>query len=69
MPERDGFETIRELKGAHPHVKIVAISGAPRFGSYNPLEAAGIFGAHRTIPKPFEPAALLDVVRQLLSES
>lgn len=67
MPQRDGFETIQALRQTLPGVKIIAISGAPRFGSYDPLGAAKTFGAHRTVSKPFEPAVILEAVRQLLS--
>jgi len=67
MPQQDGFETIQALKQTLPGAKIIAISGAPRFRSYDPLGAAEIFGAHKTISKPFEPAVILEAARQLLS--
>jgi DNA-binding response OmpR family regulator len=35
MPEKDGFETIRELKREFPDVKIIAISGGDKVGPGN----------------------------------
>ena len=67
VPEKDGFEIIHEMKKTLPEVKIIAISGAPRFGFYNPLEAAEIFGAHRTVSKPFGAVLILKVAEELLS--
>ena len=67
MPERDGFETIQAIRKSFPHVKIIAISGAPSFRSYNPLETAKFLGADRAVSKPFEPATILRVVQELLA--
>jgi len=69
MPERDGLETIRELRREFPGVKIVAVSGGDRTGKMDLREGARAFGAARTLRKPFEPGELVKVVRELLDEA
>ncbi len=64
MPEKDGFETIHELRKAYPEVKIIAITG---FGLHN-LPLAYDLGAHRVFEKPFPPKEFLQAVEELLGE-
>ena len=75
MPEKEGLETIRELKQEFPTLKIIAISGggfrshyAITSGAENALAAAQAFGAERTLFKPFEIQHLLTFVEELLKE-
>jgi CheY-like chemotaxis protein len=75
MPEKEGLETIRELKQDFPTLKIIAISGggfrshyAITSGAENALAAAQAFGANRTLFKPFEIQHLLNLVDELLKE-
>jgi len=59
MPEKEGLETIREIRGECPDAKIIAISGAPRSANMDFLDVAGKLGASEIIPKPFDPAELI----------
>ena len=68
MPEKEGLETIRELRQDFPEVKIIAISGGGRMGDFAYLPAAEKFGALRTFVKPFDLHQLLSAVRELLGE-
>jgi CheY-like chemotaxis protein len=63
MPEREGLETIRALRRDHGQVPIIAISGAPHL-EY--LDAAEQFGARRTFRKPFEVAAFVRAVHEVI---
>lgn len=67
MPDKEGLETIRDLLGADPLVKIIAMSGAggPASGGY--LGLALKFGAQRILHKPFTADALLKVVDEVLA--
>jgi CheY-like chemotaxis protein len=65
MPNCEGIETIRLLRGIYPSVKIVAISGAFA-GQY--LKLAKILGADRILAKPIEPEVLVLVVKELSEE-
>jgi DNA-binding response OmpR family regulator len=66
MPEKEGIETIIELRSDFPEAKIIAISGGGRVGPMDYLNAAQKFGAVRTFSKPFERRELLEAVSALL---
>ena len=62
MPEKEGIETIVELRRGFPAIKILAISG----GTAEQLRVAKLLGADATLSKPFELDALRDTVKILL---
>lgn len=64
MPEKDGIETIRELKECNTAVKIIAITGYR--GRFNRLPAAEFLGAQETLVKPFTKADLSSTINKLL---
>lgn len=66
MPNREGIETIRELRQRFPEVRILAISGGgSNSGSANFLEIAYALGADDVLAKPFRMAELLHKVGKL----
>jgi len=65
MPEKDGIETIREMRALHPEAKIIAISGGGRYGVTDLLEGVTSLGADAALAKPFRAAALHQVVEQV----
>jgi CheY-like chemotaxis protein len=69
MPEKEGLETIQELRREDPDIKIIAISGGGQIGPADYLEVARRFGAMRTFSKPFDRKELLKAVDELLEES
>lgn len=68
MPKKEGIETILELKKVNPGIKIIAISGGGRKGSMDFLQVAEMVGASYTIPKPFEPDEVVDIVKKCLDK-
>ena len=66
MPEREGLETITALRQINPQVKIIAISGGGATGRLNFLPLARMFGALRTLQKPFTIQELQEVVREVV---
>jgi len=68
MPEKEGLETIRELKKKHPKLKVIAISGGGRVDSKEYLDSARLFGASRIFKKPFKQKEIINAVEELLSE-
>jgi CheY-like chemotaxis protein len=69
MPEKEGLETIQELRRENPDIKIIAISGGGQIGPADYLEVARRFGATRTFSKPFDRKELLRAVEELLDET
>jgi len=67
MPEQDGLETIQQLHQISPLVPVIAISGGGRLPSSLYLKTAALFGAFRTLEKPFPRRALLDAVDDALA--
>lgn len=65
MPEKEGLETIMELRRDDPGVKIIAISGGGRIGPQSYIEVARALGAQRTFAKPFDRQEFLAAVRDL----
>ena len=66
MPEKEGLETIMDIRREFPDAKIIAMSGGGRAGNLNFLRVAERLGAQRTIAKPFNLQALLAAVQDLL---
>jgi CheY-like chemotaxis protein len=67
MPEKEGLETIRELRGRHAGAKIIAISGGCPSASVDFLPLARKFGAAAALHKPFNARQLLAAVAEVLS--
>jgi two-component system chemotaxis response regulator CheY len=67
MPEREGIETIIEMKHERPQAKIIAISGGGRIGNKDLLQMARWLGADHIIAKPFEFDELTEMVRHSLA--
>jgi two-component system, chemotaxis family, chemotaxis protein CheY len=69
MPEKEGMETIRDLRELRPDIPIIAISGGGRVGNMSFLRVAERFGANRTISKPFEPELVIQAIEELLRKA
>ncbi len=66
MPEKEGIETIVEIKRDFPEIRIIAISGGGQSDPETYLSLAKNLGAERTFVKPFEMNELLKAVKDLL---
>ncbi len=66
MPEKEGIETILEIRRSKAKLPIIAISGGGRGEAGDYLKLAGHLGADRVLNKPFAPAALLAAVEECL---
>jgi len=66
MPEKEGLETILELREEYPGVKIIAISGGGRHDAKNYLQSAKDFGADYIFDKPFRPKEIIGAIKELL---
>ena len=66
MPDKEGIETIVEIKQRLPDQKIVAISGGGRIKKEDYLAVAAAVGATYTVSKPFDAETLTDMVNAIL---
>ena len=66
MPEKDGLETIMELRRDYQDVKIIAMSGGGKVDPETYLQIAKTIGAKKTITKPFERKELLKTIQEIL---
>ena len=66
MPEKEGLETISEIRVNMKDVKILAISGGGRTGNMGPLKIAKQMGADGVLAKPFKLIELRNAVSSLL---
>lgn len=68
MPNKEGLETIMELRRKVPRPKIIAVSGGGRIGPESYLQLAEKFGAVKVFSKPFDLKAFLQAVKESLSD-
>lgn len=66
MPEKEGIETIGEIRRKDPSVKIIAISGGGRTENVNFLEMAQRLGADHILAKPFGREEFTALLRKSL---
>ena len=65
MPDKDGFETIVELRKKFPTLSIIAMTG--KDSPTDILSIAQILGAAEVLQKPFTPAQLLSATDKVLA--
>jgi CheY-like chemotaxis protein len=65
MPDKDGLETITELRKSYPEVRIIAISGGGRRVNRDYLPTAQAFGADLVLYKPFRPQDVMDAIDEV----
>ena len=65
MPEKEGIETICEIRKAFPEIKILAISGGGICIPEDYLDLAMNMGADATLSKPFGMKEMLDALERL----
>ncbi len=66
MPEKEGIETIIELRRTYPRLRIIAMSGGGRTAAADYLQIARHVGAARVIAKPFGIEEMVAAVREVL---
>lgn len=69
MPEKDGLETIIELRRMNPELKIIAISGGGSLDSSDYLNLAKKLGANYATEKPIKKEELLAIVDKVLKQN
>jgi len=65
MPDKDGLETLLEIKREFPRTTVVAMSGS----KFDFLPTARKFGADHVLAKPIHPAQLTALFDQIASNA
>jgi DNA-binding response OmpR family regulator len=69
MPEKEGLETIDEVKRKHPSLKIIAMSGGGRVNATDYLNIARAMGADLVLAKPFSIDEMVASLSSLLGRA
>jgi len=67
MPEKEGFETVKELKKLDADIPVIAITGGG--GAFSPEDFTRsllLLGADSVVTKPFSPSDILAEVEKFL---
>ena len=67
MPDKEGIETILEIKAVNKDIKVIAMSGGGASKNMTFLEMAKKVGAEQVLSKPFKPSAMIEAIRSVLS--
>jgi CheY-like chemotaxis protein len=66
MPEKEGLETISQIRAFDPDAKIIAMSGGGGTKNMSFLELAKKVGANQILSKPVKPDQLFSTINILL---
>jgi len=66
MPDKDGFETINDIRNFDQAIPIIAVTGDGAYEQNQNLQIAEKLGATDTIMKPFETSALVEKINNIL---
>ncbi len=66
MPEKEGLETILDLRREFPNVNVIAMSAASEGAKINLLELAQRLGAQYRMAKPFQIQTVIELVNTAL---
>ena len=66
MPNKEGLETIQDVRKINPSIPILAVSGGGRTTPSSNLEVAKMMGATDTMIKPFDSFTLVQKINKIL---
>jgi CheY-like chemotaxis protein len=69
MPNKEGLETITELRREYPQLKIIVMSGGSRTSHMNFLGVAKMLGAHLALAKPIARQEILEAISAVLEQA
>lgn len=68
MPEKEGLETLLDLRREFPNVMTIAMSGGSERAKVNLLELAQRLGAQYRLTKPFQLQTVIELVNTALGK-
>ena len=67
MPEKDGLETLRELRQMDPNVRVIAMTGGGTYHNVSILKPAMLMGACKLLFKPITIVELQTAIKDVLA--
>ena len=67
MPNKEGLETIQDVRKVNAKIPILAVSGGGRTTPSSNLEIARVMGANDTLIKPFDSVSLVEKINKILN--
>ena len=67
MPEKDGLETLRELRQLDPKVRVIAMTGGGSYHNVGILKPAMLMGASKLLFKPITIGELKTAIEETLA--
>src|SRR5688572_15176682 len=67
MPEKEGLQTLSEIKALNPKAKIIAMSAGGNLKNMSYLQVAKKMGADGILSKPVTPDELVAIIKRLSS--
>ena len=67
MPDRDGLETLRDLRRINPNVRVIAMTGGGTYKNVGILKPALLLGARKLLYKPVTPTELRDAIEEVMA--
>jgi DNA-binding NtrC family response regulator len=69
MPDKDGIETLIEIRLRFPQLPVIVMSGGGTRRRYDILTLASKFGATRTLQKPLVPSEVTKAVEDAMARA
>ena len=67
MPDKEGLETIHDIRGINPKAPIIAMSGGGNTQNLTFLQLAQKIGANHVMAKPVKPDELINAIKTILN--
>jgi len=67
MPNKEGLETIQDVRKVNTKIPILAVSGGGRTAPSSNLQLAKMMGANDTLIKPFDSFSLVQKIQKILN--
>jgi len=68
IPNKEGLETLLEIKKKHPNTLVIAMSGKSYHSGFDNLAAAKALGAVQTLKKPFSTEQIIGLLNELFTD-
>lgn len=71
LPGESGLQVVKDARGAHPDLKVIAVSGGKSDGKVLPfdvLNTVQMFGTDAIVRKPFSVPSFVDSVERALKQ-